>query len=85
MAGHHQVKRSVDNYTDEFKDLIKMAGYSDGLVVIVKYRRGLNPDIQNQITHMMIGQPGDVSPDEWYNAASLCDKNRTTNVAFQST
>ena len=81
-ADYHQGQRSVDDYTDEFRDLIELAGYTDGLVIVMKYRRGLTPEIQNQIATMTIGRPQDNMPPEWYTAASLCDENRRTNAAF---
>lgn len=78
----HQGQHMVDEYTDEFCDLIELMGYTDGLVIVMKYRRGLVSDIQAQIATMTIGRPCDNNPKEWYDAAALCDKNRRTNAAF---
>lgn len=55
----HQGCRSVDEYTDEFRDLIELAGYTDGLVIVMKYHRGLAPEIQSQVTTMTTGRPAE--------------------------
>ena len=81
----HQGRRSVDKYTDEFRDLIELARYTDGLIIVMKYRRGLAPEIQSQVATMTTGRPADDQPKEWYRAAALCDENRRTNAAFVAT
>jgi len=81
---YFQGKRSVDEYIDKFKDLIDLSGYHDGLTIVVKFRRGLNPEIQNYIANMMEGRPEDDDCEGWYSAASRCDENRAANAAFQS-
>lgn len=82
---YHQGQRSVDEYTDEFKDLVELAGYTDGLVIVIKYRRGLSPTIQSQVATMTTGRPADTEPRQWFAAASLCDENHRTNAAFVAT
>ena len=83
-TAYFQGKRSVDEYIDSFKDLIDLSGYTDGLVIVVKFRRGLNPEIQSYVAGMMEGRPADDDIEEWYSAASRCDENRVANLAFQS-
>ena len=83
-TAYFQGKGSVDDYIDKFKDLIDLSGYTDGLAIVVKFRRGLDPEIQNYIANMMEGRPDDDDVDGWYVAASRCDENRTTNAAFHS-
>jgi hypothetical protein len=34
---------------------------------------------------MPVGRPADDKPEDWYEAAALCDENRITNAAFFST
>ena len=34
--------RSVDDYLDQFRDLISDSGYTDPKTVVVKFRRGLD-------------------------------------------
>jgi hypothetical protein len=34
---YHQGCQMVDKYTDEFRDLIELAGYSDRLAIVIKF------------------------------------------------
>jgi hypothetical protein len=43
---YFQCSRNID----EFKDLIEHSGYTDDLTIIVKFRKGLSPVIQDKIT-----------------------------------
>jgi len=83
-SAYYQGKSSVDDYIDKFKDLIDLSGYTDGLAIVVKFRRGLNPEIQNYIANMMEGRPDDDDVNGWYVAASRCDENHAANAAFHS-
>jgi hypothetical protein len=83
-TSYFQKSRSVDEYLDEFQDLISDAGYSDPKTVVVKFRRGLNLEIQNQVATMASGRPSDTDPDSWYSLARTVDQNRATNEAFRS-
>jgi hypothetical protein len=81
---YFQNKRPVDSYLDEFQDLITEAGYTDPKTIVVKFRRGLDPRIQDAIATMASGRPSDIIPAQWYNAARVVDQNRATNEAFRS-
>lgn len=81
----YQGRRSVDEYTDKFHDLIELAGYTDGLVIVMKYQHSLAPEIQNQVATMTTGRPVDDKPTEWYDMVVLCNENRRTNAAFVAT
>jgi len=81
---YFQGTRSVDEYLDEFLDLIAEAGYTDPKTLVVKFRRGLNPQVQNVVATMTAGRPSDTFPTAWYEAARNVDQNRTSNEAFQS-
>jgi len=39
----------VDDYIDEFSELVDEAGYTDGLSIVMKFRKGLDRDIQDRI------------------------------------
>jgi hypothetical protein len=52
---YHQGRRMVDEYTDEFRDLIELAGYTDRLAIVIKFCRGLSQEIQDQVTTMPVG------------------------------
>jgi hypothetical protein len=62
-----------------------MAGYTEGLVIVVKFCCGLQWDIQDQIALMGFGWPGDDDPEAWYEAAIRCDENHITNAVFHNT
>lgn len=81
---YYQKARSVDDYLDEFLDLIAEAGYTDPKTLVVKFRRGLDPQIQNAVATMTNGRPSDVAPTAWYDAARNIDQNRASNEAFRS-
>jgi hypothetical protein len=81
---YYQRTRSVDDYLDEFLDLIAEAGYTDPKTLVVKFRRGLDPQIQNAVATMANGRPSDIAPTAWYEAARTIDQNRASNEAFSS-
>ena len=74
---------SVDDYLNEFMDLIAEAGYTDPKTMVVKFWKGLDPQIQNTIAMMAYGHPSDTSPENWYEAARTVDQNCTANEAFK--
>jgi hypothetical protein len=82
--GYYQKNRSLDDYVDEFQDLIVDSGYTDPKTIVVKFRRGLNTQIQNTVATMASGRPSDASPEQWYNMARTVDQNRAANEAFSS-
>jgi hypothetical protein len=81
---YFQRKRTVDTYVDEFEDLITLSGYSDKLAIVIKFRRGLSPAIQDKIAEMGADRPDDRNPEAWYTAARRFDQNRRANEAFHS-
>ena len=52
---YYQRTRSVDDYLDEFLDLVAESGYTDPKVLVVKFRRGLDLQIQNAVATMANG------------------------------
>lgn len=83
-TGYHQARRSVEDYIDQFEELILKAGYTDGLAIVMKFRRGLDPGLQNKIAEMGTGRPEDNHPAGWFTAARMFEQNRTANQAFHS-
>jgi hypothetical protein len=81
-TAYYQKTRSLDDYLDEFQDLITDSGYTDPKTIVVKFRRGLNSQIQNMVATMGTGRPSDAKPDAWYSMARMVDQNRATNEAF---
>jgi hypothetical protein len=82
---YYQGRKAVDDYIDEFSELVEEAGYVDGLSIVMKFRRGLDRDIQDRIAELVQGRPEDDDPDGWYSAARMFDANRTANQAFHGT
>jgi len=72
----------VDEYLDKFQDLIMEAGYSDLKTIVVKFRQGLDTQIQNAIATMPSRHPSDMVPMDWYTVARTIDQNQATNEAF---
>jgi len=83
-SAYYQKNRSLDDYLDEFQDLITESGYTDPKTIVVKFRRGLNTQLQNSVATMASGRPSDSIPSQWYDAARIVDENRAANEAFYS-
>ena len=83
-TSYFQGRRAVDDYLDDFRDLISESGYSDPKTIVVKFRRGLNPAIADAVATMAAGRPDDLDPEAWYEAAIRIDQNQAANVAFRS-
>ena len=82
-TSYYQKTWGVDDYLDEFLELVAEAGYTNPRTVVVKFRKGLDPQIQNSIATMPYGRPLDTSPSDWYKAAKTIDQNQEANEAFQ--
>jgi hypothetical protein len=52
---YFQGNRTVDEYCDEFEDLLERSGYVEDLTTVMKFRRGLDRDIQDKITESGVG------------------------------
>jgi hypothetical protein len=83
-TAYFQGRRAVDDYLDDFRDLISDSGYSDPKTIVVKFRRGLNPSIADAVATMASGRPDDLDPEAWYEAAIRFDQNQAANAAFRS-
>jgi len=84
-TGYYQRARSVEDYLDEFLELISDSGYTDGRTIVVKFRRGLRSEIQDAVATMSTGRPSNTNPEAWYQAARTVDQNRIANEAFHAT
>ena len=71
---YYRKSRSIDDYLDEFVELVAEVGYMDPKIVVVKFQKGLDPQIQNTIATMAYGHPSDASPESWYEAAKNMDQ-----------
>jgi Retrotransposon gag protein/Zinc knuckle len=81
---YYQGARTVDEYVDDFRELVDRARYFEGSHIVLKFRQGLNPRIQDHVACLTSGRPSDETPKEWYDAAILCDENRIANEAFRT-
>jgi len=72
----------VDNYLDSFLTLVSDTRYTDPQTLVVKFRRGLQLNIQSQIATMPFGRPADMDPEAWYAAAQRIDQARLANEVF---
>jgi hypothetical protein len=54
-AEYHQGCQTVDEYTDKFRGLIELAGYTDRLAIVIKFHCGLSQKIQDQVATMPVG------------------------------
>jgi len=83
-ARYFQGSRTVNEYVDDFRELIDRARYFEGSHIVLKFRQGLNPKIQDHVACLTSGRPSDENPRQWYDAAILCDENRIANEAFRA-
>jgi len=79
---YFQGNRDLEDYLDELDTLLDLSGYSDPLTKVVKFRRGLEPHLQNRIAEMAAGRPQDNDLEAWKHAARRIDHNRLANEAF---
>ena len=80
---YYQKSRSIDDYLDEFMELVAEAGYTDPKTMVVKLQKGLDPQIQNTVVTMAYSHPSDASLEDWYDAAKNVDQNHVANEAFK--
>jgi hypothetical protein len=71
---YFQGSRTIDEYVDEFHEMIMQARYLEGSHIALKFQQGLNPKIQDYVTCLTEGRPLDKNPHEWYAAAILCNE-----------
>jgi hypothetical protein len=79
---YYQGRKAVDDYIDEFSELIDEAGYTDGLSIVINFWKGLDQDIQDHIAEMVQGRPDDKNLEGWYKAARMFEANWVANQAF---
>jgi hypothetical protein len=82
---YFQGKRNVDAYTDGFRELVALSGYTDPIAIVLKFRRGLQPSTQDKIAESGTDRPKDNDLQGWFQAARRFDLNRLANEAFRYT
>src|SRR3979490_2679792 len=81
-ANWYQGKDSVEEYIDRFTELIDLAEYHDNKMVVIKFRKGLEPTTQNRVALLGSGAPDFDDPEGWYEAARRVARNQEANNAF---
>ena len=67
----HQTPSLLSPFHSVVLGLPAEAGYTDLKTIVVKFRKGLDPQIQNTIAMMAYGHPSDVSPEAWYETKTV--------------
>ncbi|GLB36653.1 hypothetical protein LshimejAT787_0309400 [Lyophyllum shimeji] len=80
---YHQGSRSVDEYIDEFIDLVEEAQFPDGAQLMFRFCHGLDNRIRAKVGGMVDGRP-DKRVQDWIDAARLVDYNNRANQDFRS-
>ncbi|KAJ8472646.1 hypothetical protein ONZ45_g16579 [Pleurotus djamor] len=81
---YHQGSRSYQEYYDSFVDLIDIAGYKDGPLIALKFRKGLSTTIQNHVAQS-VDCPAMDDYKGWYKAAAKYARNQIANQSFNAT
>ncbi|GLB45813.1 hypothetical protein LshimejAT787_3100030 [Lyophyllum shimeji] len=83
-SAYYQGSRSVDEYIDEFMDLVEEAQFPDGVQLVFRFRHGLDSKIEAKVASMVDGRPSDKCVQDWIDAARLVDYNNRANQDFRS-
>ena len=68
---YFQEFQNVEEYIDDFRNLVQCMNYVKGMHIVLKFWHGLNPQIQDDIACLIVAHPSDESPKVWYDAAIL--------------
>ena len=74
-TSYFQGRHSVDDYLDQFRDLVEDSGYTDKKTLVVKFCQGLDRRIASMIGAMATGRSSDTNPKGWYSLAVQLDQN----------
>jgi hypothetical protein len=66
---YYQGKWNVEGYINKFKDLVDLSSYTDPIVIVLKFCRGLNSTTQDRIAESGTDRPGDTDFNSWFKAA----------------
>jgi hypothetical protein len=65
---YFQGRRNIDTYTNEFRELIVLSGYTDPIAIILKFHQGLHPTTQHKIAESGTDQLKDNDLKGWLQA-----------------
>lgn len=83
-SSYYQESQTVDNYLNSFQVLVSNIDYMDPQTLVVKFRQGLQVNIQSQIATIPYRRPADTDPKGQYHMAQKIDQAQLANKAFQS-
>ena len=78
----YRAKDSVEDYIDQFLELINVVEYNDDKIIVIKFCKGLDPAIQNKVVLTGDNTPDFDDPEGWYEAAQKVAQNQEANNAF---
>jgi len=73
MTTYFQGKQAVDDYLDQFRDLVYDSGYTDPKTVVVKFHQGLDCQISTALVEMTYGRPSDTDLEAWFHLTVQID------------
>jgi hypothetical protein len=65
---YHQGLRTIREFIDEFQELVDLSGLTDPIAIVLKFRRRLNPAIQDKIRESE-SRPDNADIEGWYTKA----------------
>jgi hypothetical protein len=65
---YHQGLRTISKFINEFQELVDISGLTDPIAVVLKFRRRLNPAIQDKIGELE-SRPDNADIEGWYTKA----------------
>ena len=83
-TSYFQGHQSVNDYLDQFQDLIYDSGYTNPKTIVVKFRWGLDWHIALAIGAMATRRPSNTDSEGWFELAVQLDQNQATDEAFQA-
>jgi len=81
-TAYFQGKWTVDDYLNQFQDLIYDSGYTDPKTIVVKFHRGLDRRISTALARMTYGRPSDTDPEAWSRLTVQMDQNCVADKVF---
>ena len=80
----YQAKDLVEDYIYQFQELIDVAEYNEDKTIVIKFRKGLDPAIQNKVTLTRDNAQDFDDPEGWYEAAWKVAWNQEANKPLWS-
>jgi hypothetical protein len=79
---YFQGKATVNDYCDKFQDLVDHTRYKDGRQVVMKFRKGLEPEVADRVAMLNEGRPKDEDLAGWIKMAKEVARQHLRNDVF---